>query len=76
MFIASNKTCFCRNSWCFFSFILISGKIKLSIILAGTIPDNTSGFDKVLCSGVEVLALLTSREVSAIKDVFSPVDVG
>ena len=53
----------------FFPFILISGKIKLSIRLAGTIPDNTSRFDETLCSGVEVHALFTSWEVSPIKDV-------
>ena len=50
--------------------MLISGKIKLSVRLAGTIPDNT----KALCSGVEVLALLTSWEVSAVKDIFSSAD--
>ena len=54
--------------------MLISGKTKLSVRLAGTIPDNTNRFYKALCSGVEVFALLTSWEVSAIKDIFSSAD--
>ena len=53
--------------------MLISGKIKLSVRLTGTMPDNNR-FYKALCSGVEVLALLTSWEVSAIKDIFSSAD--
>ena len=53
----------------FFPFILTFPFIKLSIRLAGTIPDNTSRFDETLCSGVDVHALFTSWEVSPIKDV-------
>ena len=70
------RSAFVVNLGGFFPFILISRKIKLSIRLAGTVPDNTNGFDKTLCSGVEVHALLTSWEVSTIKDVFSSVDEG
>ena len=54
--------------------MLISEKIKLLIRLAGTILDNTGGLDKTLCSGIEEPALLTSWEVSVIKDAFSSTD--
>lgn len=54
--------------------MLISEKMKLLIRLAGTILDNTGGLDKTLCSGIEEPALLTSWEVSVIKDAFSSTD--
>ena len=68
VFIAGHHTCLCVDSWWVFPPILDSVKIKLSITLAGTIPDNTSGLDETLCSGVELHALFTSCwEVSPIK---------
>ena len=48
----------------FFPFMLMSRKVKLSIRLAGTIPDNTRYLDETLYSGVEVLELLTSSKLS------------
>ena len=70
VFIAGHHTCLCVDSWWVFPPILDSVKIKLSITLAGTIPDNTSGLDETLCSGVELHALFTSCwEVSPIEDV-------
>ena len=46
------------------SFSLFYVDIRKNKKLPGTIPDNNRGFDETLRSGVEVLALLTSWEVS------------
>ena len=77
MFIAGNHRCLCIDSCWFFPLILNSGKIELSITLAGVIPDNTSRFFETLCSGVELHALFTSCwEVSPIEDYLALLLVG
>ena len=43
---------FVKTLGVFFPFMLISGKIKLSIRLAGTAPGNTRGLNETLCSRV------------------------
>ena len=56
--------------------MLIPRKIKLSIRLTGTTPDNTRGLHETLGSGVETFTLLASWEVLVIKNVSSSVDEG
>ena len=52
MLIACIRRDFVEILGAFFPFMLMSGKIKLSIRLAGIAPGNTRGFNGTLCFGV------------------------
>ena len=52
MLIACTRRDFVETLGAFFPFMLISGKIKLSIRLVGIAPGNTRGSNGTLCSGL------------------------